>query len=164
MLVLTITGTGFTTEIHMLNPGETFERFGGSSQGLTVRKTASIITRSRSTGGGVEDVERDITQPAFWKWIAERINGTGCTADVPEKHSVFVKIDIDAGEKSILVYAQSTDPDEDLGDDGEDHEFELSRSGYAKAEKLAAKIAKRRGCDYGANYTAEELRRSGWIR
>lgn len=58
--VLTVTlaaHSDTTVEVHMLNPGEHFERFGGSSRGLTVvGKTASLITRTKSPGG-TEDVE-----------------------------------------------------------------------------------------------------------
>lgn len=64
---------GGEMEIHTLNPGESFPRFGGSSRALVAKKTASIVTRTK-TGGTVSDIERDIHDTNFWTWIAERIN------------------------------------------------------------------------------------------
>lgn len=72
---------GGEIEVHALNPGKHFPLFGGSSRGLTVGKTASIITRTKTVG--TSDVERDIHDENFWTWIAERINdGTGSTKAV----------------------------------------------------------------------------------
>ena len=62
-----------TIEIHMLQPGEHFPKFGGSSRGLTARKTASLITRTKAFGTW-SDVEYDIADKSFWMWLAERIN------------------------------------------------------------------------------------------
>lgn len=89
--VLTVTlaaHSDTTVEVHMLNPGEHFERFGGSSRGLTVvGKTASLITRTKSPGG-TEDVERDVYDPKFWEWMSRMINGRGeFEAAVPTKKS-----------------------------------------------------------------------------
>jgi hypothetical protein len=89
MKVLTITLPGqVETEIHLLNPGENFPGFGGSRHGLTVRKTASLITRTRHTGpdGFTDDIELDIHEPGVWKWLARLINGEvpGTTAATKE--------------------------------------------------------------------------------
>ena len=87
MHVLTITNTGEfarTTELHLLNPGECFPSFGGSSRGLVVRKTASLITRTRHPDGCVYDIERDIHDPAIWAWLSRLLNdNTGITTAVP---------------------------------------------------------------------------------
>lgn len=74
---------GSSTEIHMLNPGEHFANFGGSSRGVTAGKTASIITRTKNVG--ISDFELDIYAPNFWEWISRLINnkdGT-VTAEMP---------------------------------------------------------------------------------
>lgn len=74
MKVLTIKiGENHSTEIHMLNPGEVFDGFGGSRHGLAVKKTASLITRVRE--GMLQDTERDITDKHVWEFIAKCING-----------------------------------------------------------------------------------------
>lgn len=74
MKVLTIKiGEKHSTEIHMLNPREVFEGFGGSRHGLVVKKTASLITRVRE--GMLIDTERDITDRHVWEFIAKCING-----------------------------------------------------------------------------------------
>lgn len=52
---------------YLLNPGETFAGFGGSSAGLTVRKTASLIIR-REHPAGVEDTESDLRSKGAWDW------------------------------------------------------------------------------------------------
>lgn len=54
-------------EFYLLQPGQTFERFGGRSGGLTVKKTASIISRSISVDW--RDVEWDAGDERVWKWI-----------------------------------------------------------------------------------------------
>lgn len=62
--------------VYLLNPGETFARFGGSSRGLTARKTASLIV-STLQGGSVRDVEYDLRggtkHPDVWPWIRRLI-------------------------------------------------------------------------------------------
>lgn len=88
MKVLTIKTDGlkpiaerFSVEIHMLNPGDTFPGFGGSSSGLVVRKTASLVTRT-TTSTGTSDVELDIHNPETWQWLARLINtNPGVRAD-----------------------------------------------------------------------------------
>lgn len=76
MKCLTIkTGDNTTTEIHLLHPGEIFPEFGGSSRGLAVKKTASLITRADTGAGGREDVERAITDKNVWEFISRCING-----------------------------------------------------------------------------------------
>lgn len=57
-----------TVEVYLLNVGETFERFGGSSRGLTVIKTASLITRTESAMH-TSDKEWDLADPNAWAWI-----------------------------------------------------------------------------------------------
>lgn len=61
------------TEVYLLNPGESFEGFGGSRHALPIRKTASLIIRSMQ-GGCISDHEHDITDPSSWAWIARLIN------------------------------------------------------------------------------------------
>ena len=58
----------FNVEVHLLQPGQTFPGFGGSRQGLTVRKTASVITRSKDVHG-IRDVEWDATDADLWGWV-----------------------------------------------------------------------------------------------
>jgi hypothetical protein len=60
-------------EIHVLNPGECMEGFGGSSRGLVVGKTASLITR-RTGKWGQHDIEHDIFAENIWEWIAQLMN------------------------------------------------------------------------------------------
>lgn len=64
---------GGHADVHLLNVGEVFERFGGSSRGLQVRKTASLITRD-TAGGCWNDLERDLRAPEFWTWIQKLID------------------------------------------------------------------------------------------
>lgn len=73
MHVLTITTTGGTTEIHLLNPGEFMTPFGGRKSGLHVGKTASLVTRTY-TSHGLTDCEYDIFDKNVWEWIRECIN------------------------------------------------------------------------------------------
>ena len=58
--------------IHMLNPGEIFPRFGGSSAGLLVRKTASMIVQRRSPFD-CTDTEYSIYDPKIWEWMTKGI-------------------------------------------------------------------------------------------
>jgi hypothetical protein len=69
---LTLSKNQHTVEVYVLNVGETFERFGGSSRGLTVSKTASLITRSIDAMGTV-DREWDLSSPEGWEWISSLI-------------------------------------------------------------------------------------------
>lgn len=66
-------------EVHMLNVGEGMTPFGGSSSGLLVRKTASLVTRHRHSWG-IKDVEWDIHDPSVWNWIADLTTKHGFTA------------------------------------------------------------------------------------
>jgi hypothetical protein len=59
---------GERRRVYLLNPGDHFERFGGSSRGLVVRKTASLIV-SESQGGCRSDVEYDINKADVWERI-----------------------------------------------------------------------------------------------
>lgn len=77
--VLTIKSneTGKTvTEVYLLNPGESFEGFGGSRHALPIKKTASLIIRS-TQGGCVSDFEHDVTDGTTWAWLARLINEGG---------------------------------------------------------------------------------------
>jgi len=67
------TKSGTLYEIHMLNPGQSFPGFGGSSCALPITKTASCIVRERSVWGW-RDTEYDIDDETLWKWIASVIN------------------------------------------------------------------------------------------
>jgi hypothetical protein len=89
MKVLTIKGDNVTSEVHALNPGGCFHGFGGSRNGLVVRKTASLIIRKRGADGVVEDLELDIHDADFWAWISRLINGHagGVTAETPAKET-----------------------------------------------------------------------------
>lgn len=58
--------------VYLLNPGETFERFGGSRQGLTVRKTASLIVSTLQCGSSRDteyDLRGGVNQPDVWAWL-----------------------------------------------------------------------------------------------
>jgi hypothetical protein len=66
-------------EVHMLNVGDGMAPFGGSSSGLLVRKTASLVTRHKAPWG-TRDVEWDIHSPRAWNWIAELTSKHGFTA------------------------------------------------------------------------------------
>jgi hypothetical protein len=57
-------------EIHMMKPKEFFPGFGGSSRGLVIGKTASIIVREMSVWG-CKDTEHDIDDPWLWGWIGK---------------------------------------------------------------------------------------------
>lgn len=60
-------------EVYLLNPGECFPRFGGSSSGLVVNKTASIITRTYQSGSFM-DTEYDIKDREFWGYLGRLID------------------------------------------------------------------------------------------
>ena len=68
------TGNEIVYEIHLLNVGEHMERFGGHRNGLTVTNTASLIKRVRSKYHSI-DVEYDIRDPNFWRWIESALSG-----------------------------------------------------------------------------------------
>lgn len=97
MKVLTLKFGSETYEIHMLNVGDVFPEeldpakvnqflgFGGSRHPLTAgrdfatgekhkKPTASLVVR-RISPMGVDDKEREITDPAFWQWMARMLNG-----------------------------------------------------------------------------------------
>lgn len=59
---------GERRRVYLLNPGDHFERFGGSSRGLLVRKTASLIV-SETQGGCRTDIEYDIGNKDVWERI-----------------------------------------------------------------------------------------------
>ena len=60
---------GVQIEIFLLNVGQCFERFGGRSHGRTVKKTASMIIRSKDPETGIMDREVEIDDPSTWGWI-----------------------------------------------------------------------------------------------
>jgi hypothetical protein len=96
MKVLTLRFDAELHEVHLLNVGEMFPPdfdpekhtgFGGSRHPLVAghdfdtgkkRKnpTASLVIR-RMGPMGVHDIERDITDPHFWAWMARMLNGEG---------------------------------------------------------------------------------------
>jgi hypothetical protein len=86
VLTLTSKETGkVVAEVYMLNPGESFEGFGGSRHALPIKKTASLIVRSIQHG--ISDTEYDITDGSTWAWLARLINEgptLGVTAAGPE--------------------------------------------------------------------------------
>lgn len=61
-------------EVYILNPGDYFEGFGGSRHGLVVRKTASLIIRTKHQDWGFRDVEYNVNDKEAWKAIAKGIN------------------------------------------------------------------------------------------
>ncbi len=80
-----------THEIHLLNVGEVFDGFGGSRHPLVAgqdfqtgekhkKPTASLVIR-RIGAMGLEDKERDITDPAFWAWMARMLNDSTLAPD-----------------------------------------------------------------------------------
>ena len=60
-----------TTSVHVLKPGQHFERFGGSRCGLIVNKTPSLIVRQHSQWG-TDDVEYDVHNLNVWRQIMDR--------------------------------------------------------------------------------------------
>lgn len=66
--------SGVTVEVYLLNPGDYFEGFGGSRHGLVVRKTASLIIRTKHQAWGFRDVEYNVNDKEAWKAVAEGIN------------------------------------------------------------------------------------------
>jgi hypothetical protein len=61
--------------IYLLNPGDCFQGFGGSSSGLVVRKTASLIVRDVDNWG-CEDTEYDINKADVWGRILNAYRGS----------------------------------------------------------------------------------------
>jgi hypothetical protein len=74
--IFTIQASDNTIEVYLLNPGEHFPGFGGSKQGLTVRKTASLIVRQTSPTGQ-QDVEFGVADPATWARLRRLIRKYG---------------------------------------------------------------------------------------
>jgi hypothetical protein len=66
---------GSRKAVYLLNPGDHFQRFGGSSCGLVVRKTASLIV-SEWQGGCRHDTEYDINKPDVWARILNAYRGS----------------------------------------------------------------------------------------
>lgn len=82
--VLVLKGAdGFVKEIYLLNPGEWFPGFGGSSRGLVVRKTASLIVRDKGPWG-TRDHELNLADPDEWAFIASRIACGSLKVEAPD--------------------------------------------------------------------------------
>ena len=78
-------------EVHILNAGEFFPGFGGSSRGLVARGTASLVTRSVSVM--TSDTEWHVHDRKAWKWIADLVSIHGYTmkADLLNIHGHTIK-------------------------------------------------------------------------
>lgn len=87
--VLTIRKKGSKdgTEIHVLNPGESFPNFGGGEQSLVAKKTASIVTRARYSGT-LSDTENNIYDANTWEWLARLINDKDKDSDIVAERPV----------------------------------------------------------------------------
>ena len=67
-LIADFTIDGSRRQVYLLNAGDFFEGFGGSSNGLLVHKTASLVVReTRLTGRS--DIEHSINNKAAWQNI-----------------------------------------------------------------------------------------------
>ena len=86
MHVITLKTGTTEIDIFMLNVGEMLTPFGGSKSGLLVRKTASMVVRTKDQQG-TTDVEHDIHDPRVWAFMARVINRQVAewTATVPEE-------------------------------------------------------------------------------
>ena len=73
-------------EVHILNAGEFFPGFGGSSHGLIARKTASLITRQVSVM--TSDTEWNVHDRQAWKWIANLVNIHGYTIEAVQPQTI----------------------------------------------------------------------------
>ena len=67
-LIMDFTVGASRKRVYLLNPGDHFDRFGGSSRGLVVRKTASLIV-SENQGGCRYDSEDDVNKKDVWARI-----------------------------------------------------------------------------------------------
>lgn len=67
-LIATFRGEQERAEIYILNPGDCFQGFGGSRQGLVVRKTASLIVRLAGPWGW-RDTEYNVNDKRQWETI-----------------------------------------------------------------------------------------------
>lgn len=65
------------SEVHILNPGDCFDGFGGSSRGLVVRKTASLIVREVGPSFGLNDTEYNVNDKKAWARIAKQLRTEG---------------------------------------------------------------------------------------
>lgn len=63
---------GSIIRVYILKPGQVFKRFGGSSSGLLVRKTPSLIVTQSGISGRV-DIEYDVHDLRVWKGIFSSI-------------------------------------------------------------------------------------------
>lgn len=82
------------TDIYLLDPGQCFDRFGGSRHGLVVRKTGSLVV-SHTDSFGQQDTEHALNSERalqFWAHVARRI-AAGDTVVPP---GVAVEPDADA--------------------------------------------------------------------
>jgi hypothetical protein len=90
---------GGTVRAYVLSPGERFPRFGGSSAGLLVRKTASLIV-SRVQNGCQRDDEYAANDRAVWDALkAEMI---ASLAQAEENNMNGVRVDRREGGTIII--------------------------------------------------------------
>lgn len=64
------------TTVYLLDPGQAFDRFGGSSAGLVVKKTASMIVSYFDSAAGRKDTEyalNDKKALQVWAHLVNRI-------------------------------------------------------------------------------------------
>ena len=73
-LIMAFRVAGEEKRIYLVNPGCRFVRFGGSSAGLHVKKTASLIV-SEIGPHGRRDSEHDITNTNVWDAILHGYRG-----------------------------------------------------------------------------------------
>lgn len=73
-------------EIHILQPGEVFPRFGGSRHGLLVKKTPSLIVRETATHG-LKDTEYDVNNEGIWRWIGKLMDVNRVAVITPDAAS-----------------------------------------------------------------------------
>lgn len=69
-------GSTSRSEVYLLNAGQHFVGFGGSSSGLTARKTGSMIVRFCNQAGGWSDTEyalNDASAMKFWTHLTWRV-------------------------------------------------------------------------------------------
>jgi hypothetical protein len=72
---------GSSLKVYILMPGENFPRFGGSSRGLTVTKTPSLII-SENGPWGRHDTEYDIHNKKIWAFILRHAANIGHTVEI----------------------------------------------------------------------------------
>jgi hypothetical protein len=81
--IATISIENTKVDVFLLNPGSAFEGFGGSSSALPVRKTASLITRTRTVHGW-SDREYNLADRQAWAWLFWLTQQEKATVETPE--------------------------------------------------------------------------------